>query len=129
MIIRYKKKYLKSRLIFGIGFPLLGLAAILLDDNPSIFFYGYFLIGFIGLATYLFEKQKQYLSIENGILTKNTLFPKKIHLADIILIKKFAGDLTLITEKEKLVINIDLIDEESFVNLELLLKTLALKRL
>lgn len=129
MIIRYKKKFLRSKLLFGVGFTLLGIASILFADNSVFFIYGYISLGLLSLATYLFEKQKQYLKIENGVLTKNSLFPKNIYLSDIIQIKKFAGDLTLITSTKKLTINIELIDEESFIELELLLKTLALKKL
>ncbi|MDP3352425.1 MAG: hypothetical protein Q8S44_01630 [Flavobacteriaceae bacterium] len=128
MIIRYKKNYFRSKLILGIGFPVLGLAAFLLDDNPSIFFYGYFFIGFLSLGTFLFEWKKQYLKIESGVLTKNSLFPKKINLSDIIQIKKFAGDLTLFTATDKLVINIDWVDKDSFKELELLLQNSALKK-
>ena len=128
MIIRYKKNYFRSKLIFGIGFPVLGLAALLLDDNPSIFFYGYFLFGFLSLGMLLFEWKKQYLKFENGVLTKNALFPTKVLLNDIIQIKKFAGDLTLITSTEKLVIRIDIINPDSFKELEQRLQSLALKK-
>lgn len=126
MIIRYKKNYFRSKLILGIGFPILGLVAFLLDDNPSIFFYGYFLFGFLSLGMLLFEWKKQYLKFENGVLTKNALFPTKVLLNDIIQIKKFAGDLTLITAREKLVINIEIIDSNSFKKLELLLNSIEL---
>lgn len=128
MIIRYKKNFFRSKLILGIGFPVLGLAAILLEDNPSIFFYGYIFFGFLILGISIFEWKKQYLKIENDVITKNTLFPKKIILTDIIEIKKFAGDLTLITVKDKLVISIDVIDPTSFQELELLLQKLELNK-
>lgn len=128
MIIRYKKNHFRSKLILGIGFPILGFAAILLDDNPSIFFFGYIFFGFLSLGIFLFEWKKQYLKIEDGILTKNTLFPKKIILTDIIEFKKFTGDLTLITSTEKLVIRIDIINPDSFKELEQLLQSLVLKK-
>jgi hypothetical protein len=76
----------------------------------------------------LFKWKKQYLKIESGVLTKNSLFPKKINLSDIIQIKKFAGDLTLFTATDKLVINIDWVDKDSFKELELLLQNSALKK-
>ena len=38
----------------------------------------YTAIGITNLSIYLFEKKYQYLIIENGILTKNTLFSKKL---------------------------------------------------
>lgn len=59
MLFSYKMSLLLSKLIFGVGFASLGLAALLLDNNPSIFFYEYIFFGFLSLSIFLFELKKQ----------------------------------------------------------------------
>lgn len=127
MLIRYKKSRLRLSLILGLFWFLIGFSSFLIDNS---FFskYGGVLIGTLYLSIYFFEIKKQFLKIEEGVLTKNSLFPKRIHLSDIIQIKKFAGDITLITDTDKMLIHKDLINPESFKELELVLQGLALKK-
>lgn len=76
MKIRFTKKRLKHYLIFGIIWLVLGTTAVIFDSN-HIFNYGYLIIGILYFGTFLFENNKQYLTIENGIISKNHLIPKK----------------------------------------------------
>jgi hypothetical protein len=55
---------------------VLGILGVLFNSN-NIFVYGYLLVGILQLGTYLYENNKQYLTIENGIISKNHLTPKK----------------------------------------------------
>ncbi|MDZ4127680.1 MAG: hypothetical protein U1E02_26455 [Hydrogenophaga sp.] len=126
MKIRFKKKRLKYYLIFGILWLVLGTTAVIF--NPENFFnYGYLLMGILYAGTYLFENKKQYLTIENGIISKNHLIPKKINLNEIKRIKKFAGDYILKTDSTELRINTELIEENSLAELNTVLEKLNLE--
>mgnify|MGYP006111694237 FL=1 len=83
--------------------------------------------GIFMLILYYFENRKQYLTMENGELTKNTLFPKKIKLNQIKSIREFAGDLKLITDKNEFVIDTQIIEPNSLVELKNELKNYNLK--
>jgi hypothetical protein len=126
MNIRFKKKRFRYYLIFGILWLVLGTSAVIFDlNNP--FSYGYLLLGILYVGTYLFENKKQYLTIENGIISKNHLIPKKINLNEIKRIKKFAGDYILKTDSTELKINTDLIEEKSLEELNTVLENLNLE--
>lgn len=126
MKIRYKKKRLKHYLIFGIIWLALGTIAVIFNSN--IFFnYGYLIIGILYFGTYLFENNTQYLTIENGTISKNHLIPKKINLEEIKRIKRFAGDYVLKTDSTELRINTELIEEKSLRELDTVLGNLNLE--
>ena len=126
MYIRFKKKRFRYYLIFGILFLVLGTTAVIFNSD-NIFNYGYLVLGILYIGTYLFENKKQYLTIENGIISKNHLIPKKINLNEIKRIKKFAGDYILITNSTELKINTELIEEKSLAELNTLLENLNLE--
>lgn len=81
-------------------------------------------MGILYVGTYFFENKKQYLTIENGIISKNHLLPKKINLNEIKQIKKFAEDYILKTDSTELRINTELIEENSLTELNTLLDNL-----
>ena len=126
MKIRFTKKRLKHYLIFGILWLVLGTTAVIFNSD-NIFNYGYLIIGILYLVTYLFENNKQYLTIENGIISKNQLIPKKINLNEIKRIKKFAGDYILKTDNTEFRINTELIEEKSLAELNNVLENLNLE--
>ena len=126
MKIRFTKKRLKHYLIFGILWLVLGTTAVIFNSD-NIFNYGYLIIGILYFVTYLFENNKQYLTIENGIITKNQLIPKKINLNEIMRIKKFAGDYVLKTDSTEFRINTELIEEKSLAELNTVLENLNLE--
>jgi hypothetical protein len=126
MKIRFTKKRLKHYLIFGILWLVLGTTAVIFNSD-NLFNYGYLIIGILYLGTYLFENNKQYLTIENGIISKNHLIPKKINLNEIKRIKKFAGDYILKTDSTELRINTELIEEKSLAELNTVLENLNLE--
>ena len=126
MKIRFTKKRLKHYLIFGILWLVLGTTAVIFNSD-NIFNYGYLIIGILYLGTYLFENNKQYLTIENGIISKNHLIPKKINLNEIKRIKKFAGDYILKTDSTELRINTELIEKKSLTELDTVLENLNLE--
>lgn len=126
MKIRYTKKRLRYNLIFGILWMVLGSSAIIFESG-NVFNYGYLIMGILYLGTYLFENSKQYLTIENGIISKNLLIPKNINLNEITRIKKFAGDYVLKTDSTELKINTGLIDKNSLLELNAVLDNLNLE--
>ena len=79
---------------------------------------GQFGAGIFMFIQYYIENRKQYLKIENGELTKNTLYPKKIKLNQIKSIREFAGDLKLITDENEFVIDTQIIEPHSLVELK-----------
>ena len=126
MKIRFTKKRLKHYLIFGILWLVFGTTAVIFDSE-NVFNYVHLIIGILYFGTYLFENNKQYLIIENGIISKNHLIPKKINLNEIRRINKFAGDYILKTDSTELRINTELIEEKSLEELHTLLDNLNLE--
>jgi hypothetical protein len=110
----------------GLLWLVLGTTAVIFNSD-KIINYGYLLIGMLYVGTYFFENSQQYLTIENGTISKNTLFPKKVNLNDITSIKKFAGDYIIKTDSTELKINIEVIDKNSLEDLNRVLDTLNLE--
>ncbi len=126
MTIRFKRKRLKYNLILGILWLVLGISGVILDTT-NFFVYGYLLVGILQLGTYFYENKNQYLTIENGVISKNNLIAKKINLNDIVGFKKFAGDYILKTDSSELKINTEFIDENSLKELNTFLESLNLE--
>jgi hypothetical protein len=61
------------------------------------------------------------------VLKQNYIFSKKIELSDIKSIKHFAGEYILRTEKIKMTITVDVIDQNSLLDLTTELKKLDVK--
>lgn len=124
--IRYTKHRLKSNLKMGLYFTAIGglfvMVSMVTIEWKDLSFYsiglGHIAAGIIMLLVYYFESRKQYLTIENGALTKNTLFAKKLKLGKIKTIKEFAGDLKLISDNNVLVINTQYIEPKSLIKLK-----------
>ena len=100
MKIKYSKQRLNYNFKLGLSLVILGaIMAIVfaIYKNIDVLELASAGIGLIGaglfsLAIYFYEMKKQYLSINNGRLTRHSLIPRKINLNEIKQIKKFAGD-------------------------------------
>ncbi len=133
--IKYAENQLKQSYFLGIFFIISGIILTVVFtiygglEELNLDGSGIGLIGggILALITHYYVKQKQYLTIKNGILIKNSLFPKKINLNQIRRIKKFAGDYTLITENSKLTIDTQVIDKNSLKELNSELEKLEVK--
>lgn len=123
MKIRFTKKQFNNYLVFGVLWLILGIYLLTLESG-NFFYFGYVIIGLLYLGGYIFMKNRQYLTIEDGVITKNNLFPKKIDLIEITKIKKFAGDYILKTNNGELTINTRLIDKKSLADLDTVLEKL-----
>jgi len=124
MNIRYKKKRLFLNLTFGIIWLILGISGNYLKESVRWMDYGFVIISFLFIATYLYESNKQYVTIKNGFIQINQLFGKKMKMKDITSIRKFAGDYILETDTSKLTINTNLIESDSLKNLDAVLSEL-----
>lgn len=124
--IRYSKERLRSNLRMGIFFVAVGIILVLLSfissewREISLTSVG---VGQIGAGVFMFliycyENRKQYLTLKNGVLIKNSLFPKKIKLDEINTVKEFAGDLKLITQKTEFIIDTQITEPNSLKELK-----------
>jgi hypothetical protein len=126
MTIPYKKKYLNTHLILGVVLLILGLLNLNYNDENRWFDYGYLVIGLLYMVLYIYQKQVKYLSINHGVLKLHGDFGKKVVLADVKVIKTFAGDYILKTDDKTLTINTQIIDPLALKELQIALE--ALKR-
>jgi hypothetical protein len=126
VIIYYQKKKLNYQLYSGIGFLIIGIAIVLLN-NFSLIYYTWVLLGLLQLGTWYFKKKHQYLYITEGRLTKNSLFPKSIKLNELTAIWKFKSSFTLETRQAKIKIDKDLMENESLYKLTDFLNQIELK--
>ncbi len=127
MRIKYKNNRLYANLGLGIIWICLGVFSLLAEDKIRWTGYGYLIVGVLYIGLYLYERTNQYLTIDNEIIKRNGLFGKKINIKNIHQIKKLYGQYTLITNNQELKINTELIDDDSRIELERILKQLELK--
>lgn len=73
--------------------------------------------GIFGLVIYYYESKNQYLTFKNGKLIKHTLIPKRVNLAEVKSVKEFAGDIRLIMDEKEFIINTNLIEPSSLLEL------------
>jgi hypothetical protein len=126
MIIKYKQKRVKNHLIFGMVWFVLGIIGVIF--NPSIFTYGYLLIGLLYIIAYFFENRKQYLTIENDIIIRNTIPKKSFDLKSLTRINRNSSGIKLISETSNdLLIRTPLIEEDSLRELKTFLKYIESK--
>lgn len=127
MHIKYKKSNLRFKLVLGLMWLIFGILSFWFEDS-TFSKYIFIVVGLIYLSFYLYHKKYHYLKIEQGVLTEISLFPKQIHLSDITEINTFAGDITLTTDTTKLVIYKDLIEPNSYRELNDLIQRLEIQK-
>ncbi|WP_400074259.1 hypothetical protein [Zobellia russellii] len=127
MKIRYKKKRLRINLLIVIawGIPVVLTAFFISQrrwtDYVNIVLFFFYTINFI------YEYKNQYLTIADDTITENLLFQtKKTNLNEIIQVKNFAGDYILKTSQKELIINTQIIDPDSLIDLNAVLEQLEL---
>ena len=121
MKIGYKKRHLNINLILGIIWLVWFFIGVFGKEEPNWTDYGWLVISIAYLSIYFYQKKYKYVSIENGILSVNGPIGKKLNLTEIKLIKKFAGDYILKTDKKELTINTQIIDPNSLAELNAVL--------
>lgn len=128
MKIKYKKSKLLFELLPGLFWTTIGIINLIEMEHIRWFKFGYIIIGMAYFGTFIFNASQQYLTIENETIQINSIvsFRNKINLKDIIEIKTFAGDYTLITQTTELKIQVELIADDSLVELKRILSELNL---
>ena len=124
MKIGYKKRHLNVNLIFGLIWLVWFFIGVFGKEEPNWTDYGWIVISLMYLGMYFYQKNYNYLTIENGIINVNGPFGKKLNLNEIKRIRHFAGEYILKSELKKMKINIQLINEESLLELKTELKKL-----
>lgn len=125
MKVRYSKKRLFSSLLLGGLFSLMGALKIY-EGTADFFNHFQLFFGIFVTGSFFFERHYQYLRIENGFLTKNSIRRKTIELAEIKKIQSFPGKIKLFTSEKSLTISPGIIDADSIQDLYIVLGSLEL---
>ena len=126
MKINYSKKRLYSNLVLGALFAILGGLEIY-KGGANYFTYFQLLLGFLMVIIFFFQKKYQYLTIENGFLTKFGLRKKALQLDKIEQVQSFPGRIKIYTSENSLSINTSIVDEDLSHDLYRVLGSLNLK--
>ena len=111
-------------MIFGLFWLIWFFIGVFGKEEPNWTDYGWIVISLMYLGTYFYQKNYNYLTIENGIINVNGPFGKKLNLKKIKWIKKFAGDYILKTDEKELAINTQIINPSSLAELNAVLEKL-----
>jgi len=123
MKVPFKAKKIKYFLWAGILYTILGSINLFLNEDN--FTYIWILIGILHVVVYIYQKNKGYISIKNGIIRKHDFLSGKMNESDIQTIKEFAGDYILKNNKKELTITKEYLHEEALLYFENLKQKLA----
>ena len=126
MKIRYKKKRNTFYLIMMAFWGALIVSSFVFGDFDGWTDYTVVVLGVMYIAIYSSDYINQYLTIEEGTIRNNSLFPKKIFLSEIKVFKKFGGEYILQTDSKELRIDTNLIEVVSLAELDKVLADLNL---
>ena len=126
MTIEFKNKQERQAiwLFFGIVWIIMGLFKIFEPEQFEWKNTWFLILAIIFLFTLFYRKKKQYLTLENGVISKNSLFYKPLKMSEIKQIEKKSGKYILKTDLRKLTIDTKIIAEESLSELNTELKKL-----
>jgi len=126
--LNFTKKRMNINLLMGIIWFGLGASGVLFIDNTTnIWSYGWMALGALYIGTFIWERRKQYITLTENSIKKNKLKSIEIELKNIVRIQKFANDVKIFSENKKIVINTNLITEESKTDLDKFLQTIDLE--
>lgn len=132
--IYYKPSVLYNNRMIALLFMGLGLVlfiiSLIFDDAKDISWFsiglGEFIVGILMFAYHKYEVYKQYLTLTETSIKKNTLFGKEVQFKDVNQVKEFANEITVISKSSQIVIDTEVIQPESLKRLK---KALHNKRL
>ena len=116
MIIKYKKSRIRYNLIFGGLLILVGIVGFVIAFD-ALFCSAWLLMGTAQLSIGYFEMKKQYLTISEQAITKNSIIPRTLKFQDILKIKKFKGVYKIETASAQMVIDKFIIENKSLLKL------------
>lgn len=117
MKIKFKSRHIKFNLIFGIFWIIFFILGVFVKEETHWIDYGYLLMSVLYLGLYFYQKENQYLVIENGFIKYNRPFGSKLDLSEVKAIRKFAGDYILKSDNKDFTIDTQLVDPDSLVAL------------
>ncbi|MBU2972855.1 hypothetical protein [Zobellia sp. B3R18] len=127
MKIRYKKKRLRINFLIVIAWGILFVLTAFFISQRRWTDYVNIVLFFFYTINFIYEYKNQYLTIADDTITKNLLFQtKKMNLNEIIQVKNFAGDYILKTSQKELIINTQIINPDSLIDLNAVLEQLEL---
>ncbi|MFD0963058.1 hypothetical protein [Pseudofulvibacter geojedonensis] len=127
--VKYKKKKLIYKLIFGVIWLFIGVFTLLEKNEIYWTDYGFIILSVVYLISYFFQLEEQYLTIDNEFICLNDSQDKKFYLGDITSIEKQADEYILKTNEKVMILNIDLIDADSLEKIDKELEKIQLKNL
>ncbi len=116
----YKKKFLKSPIILGVGYLSMGILGAVFFNQKYMYFFIAAGLGFI-VENYL-KKTKGYISLDDKFVRSHHGWPKKIELDKITGIRYYVGDLTILSDKKSMSIEKEFLEKEDFEKLEIQIK-------
>jgi hypothetical protein len=127
MKIDFTKKHLNLNIIYTLFFSIIGGFSILFTDADPWTLVLFILLPIGNFLGYFYQKQYQYLTIENGSIRTNHLFRKEVQLSAIKTIEKYAGSYILKTDTKKLRIDTTIIAPNSLTKLDAALEKLNIE--
>jgi hypothetical protein len=127
MKIDFTKKHLNLNIIYALFFSITGGFSVLFMDADPWTVVLFILLPIGNFLGYVYQKQYQYLTIENGSIRMNNLFRKEVHLSAIKTIEKYAGSYILKTDTKKLTIDTTIIAPNSLTALNAALEKLNIE--
>lgn len=120
MKIRYNYKKLIGNLIVALIALVYTIVKISTVDYGEKAWRIYSILGLLTLyfAFYVYTYFNSYLAIKNGVLIEKSLSTKKMRLAEVKQIRKFAGDYILKTDTKELVIDTQILKPEALAKLD-----------
>ena len=122
MKIQYEniKKRLRNSLILAFIWLIWGVASFYIYSSTTPA-YGFLSCAFAYFALFWYQLRYPYLTIENGLIYKNTLWSSKIELSKIKNIDKKVYSIIVVSDNSTLTIDTQLIDKESLAELKSIL--------
>ncbi|WGH76399.1 hypothetical protein P8625_04355 [Tenacibaculum tangerinum] len=119
MTIEFKNKRERQTigLFFGIVWIIMGLLKIFVPEKFEWTNTWFLILAIIFIYGLFYRKKKQYLTLENGVISKNSLFHKPLKVSEIKRIEKKAKKYILKTDLRKFTIDTKIIAEESLSKL------------
>jgi hypothetical protein len=125
MKINFTKKHLNLNRIYAL-IASIGVFPVLCTDGDAWMVVVAILTPIVGVLGNVYQKQYQYITIENGSIRKNHLFRKEVQLSAIKTIEKYAESYILKTDTQKLRIDTSIIAADSLIALNAALEKLML---
>jgi hypothetical protein len=125
MKINFTKKYLNLNRMYAL-IGSIGVLPVLFADADTWMVIVAILTPIGGVLINIYQKQNQYITIENGSIRKNTFFQKEVRLSEIKTIEKYAESYILKTDTQKLRIDTSIIAADSLITLNAALEKLML---